>query len=252
MMRTAQAHRALECDDVLEEIFSYLRFDNALYSDITLSDADLIKWTLASAAFVNKTLSYHALNNLWREIPSESVALNVLPSFQAIFILSCNNPHQKQTYVRIPCSLNAASSYDQQVINGEIHARDLDRFRQYAIRVRSINSIDEEVKLDDRLPIIQHIAARLGGPFFPNLMRLRWDAQGIHAVTANTGRVLLCMAGSKLRTLTLRSPLSLSETQDSLFYPQLSKIVPEFAAGSARIQEIYLDGMEWDENVKRT
>ncbi|CCL98352.1 uncharacterized protein FIBRA_00347 [Fibroporia radiculosa] len=261
-MSTA-VHRALTCDDVLDEIFSHLRFEITCDIDqFTYIDAGLSRKALRSAALVNKTLSYHALNNLWWEIPSESIALKVLPVFQA-YRIDINYPeeievpdrwgNEEESYVSIPCHcyLHSASSQERQLINGEILTQDLDRLRQYTTRVRSVRIV-EEAQPDVRLPVIQYISAQLGGSLFPNLVRLEWNAANVLSLTANVGRVLLCMVGSNLRTLLLYPPPCFSERFEAFFYLQLSNIVPVVAVGSQRIQEVELANLSWDEGADKT
>ncbi|CCL98350.1 uncharacterized protein FIBRA_00345 [Fibroporia radiculosa] len=249
------AHRALECGDILEEIFSYIHFDGPAYGRIGFGEREICKRTLKSATLVNKTFSNHALNIFWREIRSEAVALSVLPALK-FKLVDIQYPKragvpsfleaQEWTYVRIPCRpCSAFSSHDGQVLDGGISAADLDRFRQYAGRVRSVWIVDEETQPDIRFPVIQRLTAQLGGPLFPNLTHLKWNAKNVLSLSANTGRILLCMAGLHLQTLALWPPLWLSETDASRFFLQLSGLAPALALGSPQIQEIEMDNVDW-------
>ncbi|CCM00563.1 uncharacterized protein FIBRA_02597 [Fibroporia radiculosa] len=226
---------ALESDDILVEIFRHFRtsyhWDPSPWRHPRRGGS--VYHDLARAARVNKMFSAHALNALWWEIPSERVALNVLPAFRAT-----------PARVQYPTDFDVSADMQNNTewvysINSDLIPHELERLRTYAYRVREV-SIDGEERENIRIPVIEYIAGRLGGPLFPRLMCLKWNGATIYKNTGNIDRVLLAMAGTNLRILALRPSRFLSEVEDDEFHRQLLNIAPALTTRSPCIQHIEL------------
>ncbi|CCL98353.1 uncharacterized protein FIBRA_00348 [Fibroporia radiculosa] len=244
-------HRALQCSDILHEIFQHL------YS-LRFGEAKHLQYTLAQTARVSKLFSQHALDFLWKEIPSERTALNILPSFKAI----CEPIRSDQlmetwwpsvamleqwTYVRIfhsrsvdiSCVLKFVLS---QSIGREPTLDELDRLRQYTVRVRKV-FLREKDQRNTRSQTIRHILGLLGEPLFPNLVSLVWE--NFEATCESTVvEILSCIATATLRHLRLNH-FSSSPQQDE-FERALLAASSILISKSPDIRHVELRGTSWN------
>ncbi|CCM00574.1 uncharacterized protein FIBRA_02608 [Fibroporia radiculosa] len=242
-------HRALECDDILAEIFQHLRIGYHWDEDYCphLIDTVNLKRDLARTARVNKAFSFHSLNALWWEIPSEHVALSILPAFRTV-----PSPIQYPGTVAAPPGFEEEREWTY-LVEDKILPNELDRLRQYTVRVREV-AIDGEERRGIRAPVIQYIAQRLGGSLFPRLMRLEWSGDRIISGTGDMSSVFPAVTGLGLQSLVLRPPSWLPEPGESDFKRELLDAMQGLTDTSPRIRRIDLargwrevdQGKGWD------
>ncbi|CCM00975.1 uncharacterized protein FIBRA_03023 [Fibroporia radiculosa] len=199
-------NRALECYDILAEIFSHINADYHHQAPVVPPDTTaILKKDLVSLACVNRAFSSHALDILWQKIPSERVALSVLPTFRAVSVIKFI-PSDVASLIAYYESLKEDDREWQYTIDGEICPHELERLRQYTIRVREVEWMLGEERPGIRAPIIRLVAERLGSPLFPNLSQLMWDGSDVLSSTGDVGSVLPATAGTNLHNLTVQLP----------------------------------------------
>ncbi|CCM00615.1 uncharacterized protein FIBRA_02651 [Fibroporia radiculosa] len=197
----AASRTSLQCDDILFEIFQNLHPPNVQYGTPGSSKIEARK-TLARCARVCKAFLPYALDHLWWEIDSISVALKVLPVLcvtSAKEVLIENTGEWVYIELPSPSVLVRRPIAQAQLPMDNILPHELIRYRLYAARVHKLH-VSSEV-WDDVLPRIKHVTRLLGGPLFPSIEELEYSSLDpiIHLTTifpyiAATGSSLSCLS----------------------------------------------------------
>ncbi|GBE86899.1 hypothetical protein SCP_1001430 [Sparassis crispa] len=171
---SARSHRALQNDDILREIFEYLSAPLQVFPvRQSLSD----RKALLAAARVCSSFSEHALDGLWRDLPS------VLPILKIL----------KTSLLQID------TSYDMReyILQGPVSAAEFRRFLSYSRRVRALREVQlHNEKISPSVFQLLSYLAR-GKPLFPSLRTLGWEQY--HPC----GTEVLAFLSPSLRTLSL-------------------------------------------------
>ncbi|KAH9927577.1 uncharacterized protein B0H18DRAFT_1210571 [Fomitopsis serialis] len=152
-------HRALFCDDILEEIFLRLQ-------ECDEQGARPLG-SLARSAVVCRTFSPHALDALWADVDSLVPILQLFPARRLKVECQCNDMTNPESTVCM-----------ERIVN----ARSMRRFQGYARRIRALH-VHAEFNQSARTAFLLSLSKRQKHsqkhsiPLFPNLQRLRWGAR---------------------------------------------------------------------------
>ncbi|KAH9927571.1 uncharacterized protein B0H18DRAFT_954289 [Fomitopsis serialis] len=142
---TSTPHRALYCNDILEEIFLKLQEQD--------EDGTRSLGSLARAAVVCRAFSSYALDALWADVDS------LKPILRFFRCYDLTNPKTTACMERT------------------IDAQSVSRFQEYAWRIRALHvhsEHDQSARSAFLLALFRH--ERHSAALFPNLRRLRWQA----------------------------------------------------------------------------
>ncbi|KAH9948926.1 hypothetical protein B0H21DRAFT_195046 [Amylocystis lapponica] len=139
-------HRALDCDDILLEIIEHLNCP--LLNDVSLRFRNPY---LPPCACLCKTISVLALDVLWKYIVGIKCLLNILPCFDLEW------DKHAECYKRCDCPA----------------AGDMERFKQYAGRIRTFRFGNTEKDVDSKT-IMDVVGWTDQKYMLPNLQSLEW------------------------------------------------------------------------------
>ncbi|PCH43515.1 hypothetical protein WOLCODRAFT_164504 [Wolfiporia cocos MD-104 SS10] len=159
-------HRALEDYDILAHVFGQF--------EPTTSRNDRV--ALVQLARVSRAFSHHALNFLWRRLTDLVPALSIISSFEAVTPAFDPDPDDENAYI------DDEIEGDAYYLTDVISPNDLERFQQYASRVR-ILSFSSGKSWASRASVLSCVTTFSRGPLFPALQELDWSQSSPSDIT---------------------------------------------------------------------